>query len=47
MITIRVAAPSGIKYPLKAAGAPLCCVARAADCVTINKYGLCREMIHE
>lgn len=47
MISIRVGAPKGFKYPLRAAGAPLCCVARIADCVKINKYGLCEEMQYE
>lgn len=44
MLTIRVAPPRDYKYPIMAIGAPLCCVARTQDCVTVKDYKSCKEV---
>lgn len=41
MLTVRVAPPGGSNYPLKAIGAPLCCVARTVDCIKIMNHERC------
>lgn len=44
MLTVRVAPPPDYKYPIKVIGAPLCCVARTQDCVTVKDYKSCKEV---
>ena len=41
IFTIRAAPPEGSSYPIKAIGAPLCCVARTLNSITINRVRLC------
>ena len=41
IFTIRAAPPEGSSYPMKAIGAPLCCVARTLNSITINDVRSC------
>jgi len=43
IFTIRAAPPEGSSYPIKAIGAPLCCVARTLDSITIECVKSCDE----